>query len=185
MTETAGAANAGIKAGAIAAIVPLAAVGAAYATGSILILDYVHVLLGAIWTGVDVFLGLIFSNVISSVDAGTRQGISRRIMPMTLFFIPSASVAVPAAGLALALREGIFQFSPIFMAILAVGLLLVGSGFATIFPFSLKLRKIVSSDDASDSEVRSKLLVITRGAFLQMILQIAIISLMAYLVVYG
>ncbi len=178
--------NNGLNAGLLAAIIPFVAVGSAFATGSILILDYVHVLLGAIWTGVDVFLGLIFTAVISSVDPETRVAISRRIMPMTLFFLPSVSIAVPAAGLGLAMKEGIFQLSsPIIVAILVVGLILVGTGFATIFPYSLKLRRIVSGGECNDTEVKSRLRIITMGALLQMTLQIAIISLMAYLVVYG
>lgn len=186
MTEETMQLNNEFRTGIIAALVPPVAVIAAYLTGSVLILDYVHVLFGAVWTGVDVFLGLIFVSVISSVDAQTRVGISRRIMPMTLYFIPSVSIAVPAAGLALAVREGIFSISShIFMAIIAVGLVLVLTGFVTIVPYSWKVRNIVRRGTPSDSEVKSSLRIITTGALMQMLLQIAIISLMAYLVVYG
>ena len=39
---------------------------------------------GAIWTGVDVFYGLIFYFVISSLDARTRANIAERLIPMSL-----------------------------------------------------------------------------------------------------
>ena len=91
--------------------VPFVALAIAYLWGSILALDYVHVLLGAIWTGVDVFLGLLFSTVMSNAPLETRTNVAVRILPMTLFFIPSVSIAVPLAGYLLASSEGIFTLS--------------------------------------------------------------------------
>ncbi len=163
---------------------PFAALAAAYISGSILVLDYVHVLLGAIWTGTDVFLGLLFSAVISSSPIETRKNVAARLLPMTLFFIPAVSVVVPLAGYLLALHEGIFTLSNwLFRAIFVIGILLVGTGFATIVPFSMKIAPIVYGK-ASPDRLPMYLKVISSGAFVQMLLQMAIISLMAYIVVY-
>lgn len=47
------------RTGLITLAVPAIAFMLAYLSGSMLVLDYIHVLLGSIWTGVDVFLGLL------------------------------------------------------------------------------------------------------------------------------
>ncbi|MDG7001114.1 MAG: hypothetical protein JRN15_18625, partial [Nitrososphaerota archaeon] len=47
--------------------VPIAALLVALASGSFLLLDYVHVLSGATWTGIDLFMGLVMSRVLRSL----------------------------------------------------------------------------------------------------------------------
>ncbi|MEM0157335.1 MAG: hypothetical protein QXN26_04635 [Thermoplasmataceae archaeon] len=172
------------RAGMAAFLVPFAALAAAYLSGSILALDYVHVLLGAIWTGIDIFLGLLFSTVMGKSPVETRKNVAARLLPMTLFFIPAVSVVVPLAGYLLALNEGIFTLSTwLFRAIVIIGILLVGTGFATIVPFSIRIAGVISGKRAGD-RLPFYLKAISTGALVQMVLQIAIISLMAYIVVY-
>jgi hypothetical protein len=173
------------RAGIIAIILPAVAFLAAYLSGSLLFIDYVHVLLGAIWTGVDVFYGLIFYFVISSLDDKTRANIAERLIPMSLFFIPAVSVLTPLAGYILAVKEGIWNpFDPVFSAALVIGGLIVAVGFLTIVPASALTLKEMKNESAN-YERRSHLLMIgSHGALVQLILQIAIISVMAYIVVY-
>ena len=80
-----------LKAGSISVVIP--AIGLLMGLGipGILILDYVHVLLAAIWTGTDAFLGFIFYIVISGMDDDIRYHIGKRLLPMTMFFIPAVS----------------------------------------------------------------------------------------------
>ena len=173
------------RAGAVAVILPAAAVLAAYLSGSILFLDYVHVLLGAIWTGVDVFYGLIFYFVISSLDAKTRSNIAERLIPMSLFFIPAVSFLTPLAGYVLALDQNIWNpYSPVFEAALIVGGILVAVGFLTIVPASALVLKEMVKGDSNQDRCSRLLMIGSRGALLQLMLQIAIISIMAYIVVY-
>ena len=171
-------------AGITAFAVPFIALAIAYLWGSILVLDYVHVLLGAVWTGVDVFLGLLFSTVMGSAPMETRRNVAIRILPMTLFFIPSVSIAVPLAGYLLASSEGIFNLSAwLFRAIIIIGILLVGTGFSTIVPYSIKIIRTINGG-GSEGRLHRYLRIISAGALVQMIFQIAIISLMAYIVVF-
>lgn len=173
------------KDGIIAVLVPSLAFLIAYFTNSILILDYVHVLLGALWTGVDIFLGLIFSSVIKTINKATKINIARGMIPMTLFFIPTVSIVVPAAGYVLATREGIFSFtSNIFIAIIIIGILLVMTGFLTIVPVTWKFSKELSKENPDKEKISKSINIISKGAFIQMFFQMAIISLMAYIVVF-
>jgi len=173
------------RAGIIALVIPALAFIIAYFSNNIVILDYVHVLIGAIWTGVDVFLGLLFSNVIRTIKPETRKNIGVRMIPMTLFFIPSASIITPLAGYVLALREGIFSFStPLFIAIIIVGLTLVSIGFLTIVPYSYGIARNISGDHPNNDRISRNMRIISLGSLLQLVFQIIIISLMAYIVVY-
>ncbi|NOL59779.1 hypothetical protein HLB00_02880, partial [Ferroplasma acidiphilum] len=90
--------------GVIVLVIPLIAFIAALIIPGILILDYIHVLFGALWTGVDVFLGLIFFIVLSGMEDKIRSDISFRLIPMLLYFIPAMSVFTPLLGFALAMR---------------------------------------------------------------------------------
>ena len=171
-------------AGITAFAVPFVALAIAYLLGSVLAMDYVHVLLGAIWTGVDVFLGLLFSTVMGNAPMETKRNVAVRILPMTLFFIPAVSIAVPLAGYLLASSEGIFNLSTwLFRAIIITGILLVGTGFATIVPQSIRIIGAINGGAGKD-KISRHLKIISAGALVQMVLQIAIISLMAYMVVY-
>ncbi|QRF75918.1 hypothetical protein Thermo_01427 [Thermoplasmatales archaeon] len=174
-----------IVAGTLAFFIPFLAFAIAFLSGSLLLLDYIHVLLGAIWTGVDVFLGLIFALVIKTLDADTKRNVAMRVIPMSLFFIPATSVVTPAAGYVLAVKEGIFIISsPVIEAILIVGGFLVAIGFVTIVLFSWLLLRELRMKDADSKKITLYLSVISRGALAQLVFQIGIISLMAYLVVY-
>ncbi len=173
------------KHGSIAVFIPVLAFIIAYFANNILILDYVHVLLGALWTGVDIFLGIIFSSVIKTINKATKVNIARGMIPMTLFFIPTVSIVVPAAGYVLATSEGIFSFtSSIFMAIIIIGIILVATGFLTIVPVSWKFSRELSKENPDEDKISKDLSIISKGAFIQMFFQMAIISLMAYIVVF-
>ena len=174
-----------VRAGVLSVAIPVMAFALAFASANLLWLDYVHVLLGAIWTGVDVFLGLIFAFVVRTLDSDTRKNVALRILPMTIFFIPAASFLTPTAGYILAVNEGIFSLSsPIIDAILIVGTLLFTTGFATIVPYSLLILREMRKETVSSKMVSDSLATISHGALAQMVFQVAIISLMAYIVVY-
>ncbi len=173
------------RAGTIAVVIPLAAFLGSWLSGSMLMLDYIHVLLGAIWTGVDVFYGLIFYFVISTMGSEGRSNISIRLIPMSLFFIPAASILTPLAGYILAVNERIFSIkSDVFVAAIFLGAILVVVGFLTIVLSSAIILKDIRSGNINHEKNSRLLMIGSRGALIQLIFQIAIISVMAYIVVY-
>ena len=48
--------------------VPIVALIAALLSGSLLLLDYVHVLTGGTWTDIDLFMGLVMSRVMRGLS---------------------------------------------------------------------------------------------------------------------
>ncbi|AAT42719.1 hypothetical protein [Picrophilus oshimae] len=167
------------KSGYLSLIIPLVAFIVAFLIPGILILDYVHVLLGVIWTGTDVFLGLIFFIVMSGMDDSIRFDISKRLIPMILFFIPGVSIITPLAGYELSLREHIFKFDILFILILIISLILVLLSLVFILRYALFINKSVDKHAVS-----LKMKKISIVASIQLVLQISIISLMAYIVVF-
>lgn len=164
-------------------IVPTLATIGAIAVRNVLILDYDHVLLGAIWTGVDVFFGLIFRFVFGEVSRETRLAVAKRMLPATLFFLPVASILTPLAGYYLANTEGIWIVGdPIVDAVVAVAIIVVVTGFLTIFYPSLLIA--MGKGGGDDGVLKKRFSWICNGALVQAILQIGIISLMAYWVVF-
>ncbi len=169
----------------IAVAIPLISVIAAVAYGNLLFLDYVHVLLGAVWIGVDVFFGIIFRFVFRGVSSSTREAVARRMLPATLFFLPAASILTPLAGYALALQEGVWDTgSGVILAMIGIGSVLVISGFLTIFLQSLRIAQSPTGT-TDDQKLLRRFSIICNGALLQLALQVCTVSLMAELVVYG
>ncbi len=163
--------------------VPTIAVISAIWLKNILLLDYFHVLLGAIWTGVDVFFGLIFRFVYKEISPDTRKIVAQRILPATLFFLPTASILTPIAGYDLAKIEGIWSIrNTIVEAVVVLAAAVVISGFVTVFLQSLFI--VTRRDKENDALLQRRFSWIVNGALIQAVLQIALISLMAYWVVF-
>lgn len=158
------------------------------ASGDLLLLDYIHVLMGAIWTGTDVFLGLIFSRVIKTLDSRTKYDVSQRILPMTLYFIPSATILTPLAGMFLAIRENAFKgLSNEFIASLfVVGIILVVISYLFILPTSLNIRNLFKEKNDENKFAKSSNLLrkLTLYGGIQLLFQVIIIGFMAYIVVF-
>lgn len=166
-------------------VIPIIASIIAITIPGILVLDYVHVLFGAIWTGSDIFLGMIFLIVLSGMENRIRSDIAKRLLPMTLFFIPAMTILTPLLGYALSLRESIFTLNILFTAIISISVILGLITFIVMVPSSYKIYNAFKRDKVDVDRNGTLLMRIAKMATIQMILQIVIISLMAYLVVYS
>lgn len=103
--------------------VPIGAFLIAFFSGRQLYLNYVHVMMGALWTGIDLFMGLVIGRVLSKVNVGARVEFIKRMMPIMLFLMPSLSAVTITAGVYLALWEGIFNIH--YYTIIAAGVIVV------------------------------------------------------------
>ena len=78
-------------------LIPVLTLIAAVWSGSLLFLNYVHVLTGGTWTGVDLFMGLVMSRVLKGLRPEVRAEFIKKLVPIMLFFMPAlASVAITA-----------------------------------------------------------------------------------------
>src|SRR5258707_14858584 len=52
-------------------------------------LNFVHVICGVMWTGIDLFMGFVMGPILRRVDLSVRREIIVRLVPKTLFLMPT------------------------------------------------------------------------------------------------
>ena len=69
-------------------------------------LDFFHVVAGGLWTGIDLFVGLVIGPILGRLPIAARVEFSKRFMPKMVVIMPTLVVCTMAAGWQLARREG-------------------------------------------------------------------------------
>jgi hypothetical protein len=163
--------------------VPVVALLAALLSGSLLLLDYVHVLTGGTWTGIDLFMGLVMSRVMRGLAPQSRAEIIKKLVPIMLFFMPALAAVAITAGIYLASIEGLsFLSAPIIITFIILAILSV-QGFGIILPNEVRvLLELRKTNPNTDKVVKLGMRNIYFSGS-QAIFQIAIIFVMAYLAV--
>lgn len=127
-------------------LVPIAGLVFALVYGNLLVLNYVHVITGGTWTGIDLFMGLVMSRVMKGLEPQARTQVIKKLVPVMLFLMPSlASVAI-TSGINMAGRLGLLTLeSPTILAAIVIVIILSIQGFGMIMPTEarvyLELRK--------------------------------------------
>ncbi len=121
----------------------LAVLVAAILAGNLWFLDWVHVMSGVLWTGIDLFMGFVIGPIIRGVSVPVRKEIIVRLTPVTLFLMPTLSVLTGTAGWFLAVRTGLTQLPwPQFgwiAAALALVTLMTIQGLGYLLPTSVRV----------------------------------------------
>lgn len=69
-------------------------------------LTFCHVVGGALWTAIDLFVGLVVGPILARLSLPARAEFSARFMPMMVLLMPTVVLMTLAAGFQLALLEG-------------------------------------------------------------------------------
>jgi hypothetical protein len=163
--------------------VPVVALIAALLSGSLLLLNYVHVLIAGTWTGIDLFMGLVMSRVMRGLSPQSRVEVIKRLVPMMLFFMPGLASVGITAGIYLAGRLGLsFSSTPIIIAIVIVVILSV-QGFGLILPNEVRVLLELRKANPNTEKVVKLGMRNIYFAGSQTIFQISIVFVMAYLAV--
>lgn len=78
----------------------------AIATNQLWALDFYHVVGGGLWTGIDLFVGLIVGPIIGSMPVPARVEFSKRFMPKMVLIMPTLVTMTLGAGWQLARHLG-------------------------------------------------------------------------------
>lgn len=89
-----------------AALAAFAAMFIAILGNSLWFLNFVHVMAGVLWTGIDLFMGFVIGPVLRHVSFDTRRAMIAGIMPRTLILMPTLSTITSTAGWFMAVRLG-------------------------------------------------------------------------------
>jgi hypothetical protein len=84
----------------------LAVMSAAIASRNIWFLNWVHVMCGVMWTGIDLFMGFVLGPILKVLDVSVRKQVLLRLTPRTLFLMPTLAVITGTAGWFLAADLG-------------------------------------------------------------------------------
>lgn len=147
-----------------------------------MILNYVHIMAGALWTGIDLFMGFVLGPVLGGMEPKDRAGVFKRLVPKMTFLMPVLAAVTITSGIELAQRLGMLTLtSPWILAAFVIVAILTVQGFGILLPNEIRVfRQLLSK--APDIEKISRLGM--RNAKLggvQGILQLTIIFIMANL----
>ncbi len=152
---------------------------------SLYLLDYAHVLSGALWTGADLFLGFVFGPIMRRLTPDQRKGVISYLVPRTLLYMPVVAFTTGTAGWYLATQQGFLATAspmrPWVLGALAITTILALIGLGVFLPNNLRiwfeLRKDLPDIERITRLNRQNL----RLAGVQGILQVTIILVMAHL----
>ncbi len=160
---------------------------AALATRSFYLLDYTHVLSGALWTGADLFMGFILGPVMRRLEPPQRKAVISYLVPRTLLYMPVVALTTGTAGWFLATWAGfLLADSPmrpwVFVALAIITLLTV-QGLGVLLPNNLRIYRELQRpqpDIARISRINRTNLMLSG---VQGVFQVLIILVMAHLTV--
>jgi hypothetical protein len=106
-------------------------------------LNFVHVICGVLWTGIDLFMGFIVGPILRRVDVSVRREIILRLVPKTLFLMPTLSIITGTTGWYLAKDLGLLgvpwpQFAWVVAALVLVVLMTI-QGVGYLLPTNLRV----------------------------------------------
>jgi hypothetical protein len=163
-------------------LTPIIVLVIAIALRNIVLLDYVHVICGGTWTGIDLFMGLVMSRIMKGLTPETRAEVVKRLVPVMLFLMPAlASVAI-TGGIYLAQWEGLLNLgSPLIIAAILIVVVLTVQGFGIIMPTEIKIFLELMKDNPDKERIVRLGMRNIKISGSQAIFQIAIIFVMANL----
>ena len=167
----------------VAAAAGLAVMIAAILGTSLWFLDFVHVMTGALWTGIDLFMGFVIGPVLRHVSLDTRRAMIAGIIPRTLILMPTLSIITSTSGWFLAERMGFLgapfpQFYWVVAALLIVTVLTV-QGLGYLLPMNLKLYFEIQKSAPDHDKLKRWMRTYVRVVAVQGTMQVAIIIVMA------
>ncbi|MEM0321930.1 MAG: hypothetical protein QW613_06020 [Thermoprotei archaeon] len=166
-------------------VLPPAALVVALQLKSLLLLEYVHVISGGTWTGIDLFMGVIFGRMLAEFDIAGRVEVAKRLTPITFFFLPSLASTAITAGIYLSQALGTFDLhSPWIIAAGVVVLVLTAQGFGIFMPNSMRIFIELAKPSPNMAKIARLNGINIKLSAVQGVMQLAIIFIMAHLAVY-
>ena len=167
---------------ALSIVLPNAALAIAMALGSLALLNYVHVMTGALWTGIDLFMGFALGPILGAMEPRQRAEGFKRLIPKMTFLMPMLAGATIMAGIHLAQQTGRLSLDdPWIVAALIITAILVAQGFGVLLPNEIRIFKQLVSPTPDIDRIAKLGMQNARLAGIQGLLQLAIIFVMANL----
>ena len=163
--------------------IALAVMIAAIVSGDRWFLNFTHVMSGVLWTGIDLFMGFIVGPVLRMAPAAARREIILRLVPRTLFLMPTLAAITGTTGWYLAEYLGYFdlpwpQFGWVAAALTLLGLMTI-QGTGILLPTNLWVCFQLQKTQPDYDKISRVMRVFFWMVGFQGVMQIAIIVIMA------
>jgi hypothetical protein len=146
-------------------------------------LNFVHVMAGALWTGIDLFMGFVVGPILRRCELPVRRAIVTRLMPRMIFLMPTLAAVTGTAGWFLAKQLGFLEVGyPQFywvVAALAIIAVLTVQGFGVLLPTNIRVCLEMQKPEPDTAQIGRWMRRYVRGTAFQGALQVAIIVVMA------
>ena len=147
------------------------------------LLNFMHVMSGVLWTGIDLFMGFFVGPALRSAPFEARRAVTMRLVPRTLFLMPTLAIITGTTGWFHAKQLGFLdtpwpQYGWVLAALIIITILTVqglGLLLPTNFRVYLELRKAEPDRERIGRLLKSYLYLVG----FQGVMQIAMIVVMA------
>lgn len=161
----------------------LAVMVAAILLGEAWFLNFVHVMAGVLWTGIDLFMGFVVGPVLRAAPFEARRAVIVRLMPKTLFLMPTLSIITGTSGWYLARQLGFLeapwpQFGWV-AAALAIITILTLQGLGILLPTNVRVYLELRKADPDQGRISRLMKTYVYWVSVQGCMQVAIIVVMA------
>jgi len=135
----------------------VAAMIAAIISENIALLNFIHVMFGVLWTGIDLFMGFVLGPILRRLPADSRRAIVMALVPRTLILMPVLSAVTATSGWFLARQMGFLDLAyPEFLWVagsLAIIVVLTVQGLGILLPTNLLIYFEVQKPQMDDAKV--------------------------------
>lgn len=146
-------------------------------------LNFVHVISGLLWTGIDLFLGFVIGPIMRRVTFPVRQAITIRLMPRMMFILPTLAVIAPTAGWFLAVQQGYLElvFPELWwlIAALLITTILSIQGVAVLLPTNIMVYLEMRKSEPNGKRISRLMRRYVRVVAFQGSMQVLIIVIMS------
>ena len=167
----------------IAAAAALAVMTVAILGSSHWLLNWVHVMTGTLWTGIDLFMGFVVGPVMRRLPFEARRAMIAGIIPRTLILMPTLSIVTSTTGWFLAVRMGYLEVGyPEFwwiVAALVIVTVLTVQGMGFLLPTNLRLYFEIQKPAPDHAKIGRWMRVYVGVVAIQGLFQVAIMVVMA------
>jgi hypothetical protein len=115
-------------------VLPFAAFGYVQMVGTTQQHTFVHVMTGVLWTGIDIFMGLVVGPVVGGLNEESSAAFFEKFTPKTAFLLPTIATVAIFGGITLAIRMNLLPSPNAWLALFTLvnvpgALLLIGWQF--------------------------------------------------------
>jgi uncharacterized membrane protein len=147
------------------------------------VLNFVHVMAGVLWTGIDLFMGFVVGPIMRTLPPPARRAMILRLMPKTLFLLPTLSIITGTTGYFRAQSLGYLDLPwPAYgwvLAALVIVAVLTVQGLGVLLPSNLFVYFEMRKPAPDGPRIGRLLKRYVYAVVFQGVLQVAIILVMA------